>query len=333
MTPSDDYLKTQTVASALGLSVSTVKRWVDSGTIAAVRTQGKHRLIPRSEAIRLARELNRDPGVIVRLAAMPSCDAGPLDDRLCDRLCLLLSQGDAQEARQLIKSVFASGAGAVRLADELLRPVMARIGHEWMVGALDVYQEHQASQIVISTLLELIGQAGLVASSTAPLALGGTTEGDPYLISSLLAELVLLEAGWFVRNLSVNLPLRSLAQATIHYRPRMVFLSVNYLTDAEQFLREYMSFFETASRMRAAVVVGGQALVPEVRTRLVYTAFGDRMIHLAEFARQLASSVNAAAPAPALSGQPGIPILDASGRPVEDTFHPEPRSGGRKHDE
>ena len=91
-----DYLKTQTVASVLGLSVSTVKRWVDSGTISAVRTEGKHRLIPKSEAIRLARELNRDPSVIVRLAAMPSWEVGVLDERLCDRLSFLLRQGHAR---------------------------------------------------------------------------------------------------------------------------------------------------------------------------------------------------------------------------------------------
>ena len=36
---------------------------------------------------------------------------------------------------------------------------MTRIGHEWMVGGLDVYQEHQASHIVISALLDLIDEA------------------------------------------------------------------------------------------------------------------------------------------------------------------------------
>ncbi|MGC8640376.1 MAG: excisionase family DNA-binding protein [Isosphaeraceae bacterium] len=330
---SDDYLKTQTVADALGLGVSTVKRWVDSGAISAVRTQGRHRLIPRSEAIRLARELNRDPSEIVRLAALPSFDVGALDDPIRDRLTLLLSRGEVREARQLLKSIYASGCGAARLGDELLRPVMNRIGHEWMVGGLDVYEEHQASQIVISALSELIGQAGEGASSAPMLALGGTAEGDPYLISSLLAELVLLEAGWAVRNLSANLPFRSLTQATIRHRPQLVFLSVNHLANPDQFLREYMSYYETASRLRAAVIVGGNALVPEIRTRLVYTAFGDRMIHLAEFARQLASSARATGPEPAPSGQWGNPVLDRAGVAGEDTFHHEPGSGGGKHDE
>lgn len=333
MARSDDYLKTQTVANALGLSVSTVKRWVDAGTISAVRTQGKHRLIPRSEAIRLARELDRDPTVIVRLAAMPSFESGILDDRVCNRLCSLLRQGHARQARQLIHSIHAAGCGAVRLADDLLRPVMAQIGHDWMVGSLDVYQEHQASQIVISALLDLISQAGPAESSAGPLALGATTEGDPYMISSLLAELVLLEAGWTVRNLGVNLPLRSLAQATIRYQPQLVFLSVNFLRDPEQFIREYVTFYETATRLRVAVMVGGQALGPEIRTRLVYTGFGDRMINLAEFARQIVPPSRSTAATPMVSSQRGDSILDVSEIPGDDVFHPETRSAERKDDE
>ena len=60
-----EHLKTQTVAEALGLSVSTIKRWVDSGSIGAVRTVGGHRLIPRSEAIRMGRDVRLGPYRIV----------------------------------------------------------------------------------------------------------------------------------------------------------------------------------------------------------------------------------------------------------------------------
>ena len=56
MISAEPYLRTQRVATALGVSVSTIKRWVDSGTIQAARTVGKHRMIPFSEALRLAKE-------------------------------------------------------------------------------------------------------------------------------------------------------------------------------------------------------------------------------------------------------------------------------------
>ena len=50
------HLKTQQVARALGVSVSTIKRWVDTGELGATRTVGKHRLIPVAEAVQFARD-------------------------------------------------------------------------------------------------------------------------------------------------------------------------------------------------------------------------------------------------------------------------------------
>jgi hypothetical protein len=168
-----------------------------------------------------------------------------------------------------------------------------------MVGSLDVYQEHEATQIVAAALRDLVDQVGREGQA-GPLALGATTEGDPYVLAGLLGELVLRGLGWQVRNLGVNLPLRSLAHATIQHRPKLVFVSVSYLRDEDQFVREYRSFYESAAGVGAAVIVGGQALGPELRSRLIYTSHGDRMAHLAEFARRLAPTEQM--PEPAGSG-------------------------------
>lgn len=287
MAQPDDYLKTQTVAAGLGLSVSTVKRWVDAGMIRAVRTAGRHRLIPRSEAVRIAIRMGIDARRIMATTGIQTGDVCAINEACCDRVFRLLKEGEAQQAKLVIQSIYASGHGAAVLADQLIRPVMTRIGHAWMVGALDVYQEHQASHIVASAVTDIIERVAKERAPTGPLALGAVTEGDPYVLSSLLAELLLRELGWEVRNLGVNLPLGSLANATLEYRPRLVFLSVNFLRDRDRFLREYAAFYETATAVKAAVILGGQALDDVVRSELVYTAFGDRMVHLAEFARRL----------------------------------------------
>ena len=69
MTEPEVFLKTQQVADALGISVSTLKRWVDAGEIAATRTVGKHRLIALDEAIRFARTRELATAGLERLAA------------------------------------------------------------------------------------------------------------------------------------------------------------------------------------------------------------------------------------------------------------------------
>jgi excisionase family DNA binding protein len=286
MIAAEPYLKTQRVAKALGVSVSTVKRWVDSGMIRAARTVGKHRLIPFSEALRLAREQGFPESNLAVLAGLETRGPEVAPEGAVALLERMLRENRAVESRTFIHSLYHSGWDAVSLADDLIRPVMERIGHGWMVGSLDVYQEHEATQIVAAALRDLVDRVGR-EGCPEPSALGATTEGDPYVLAGLLGELVLRELGWQVRNLGVNLPLRSLAHATIHHRPRLVFVSVSYLKDEDQFVREYRSFYESAAGVGAAVIVGGQALGPHLRSRLIFASHGDRMAHLAEFARRL----------------------------------------------
>src|SRR5271166_5235101 len=261
----------------------------------------------------MACELGRDGTEIRKIAGFPSGDLTSFDDQTCDQLCHMLEYGQVQHAKSLIQSIYLSGCNAASLADHLIRPVMGRIGHGWMVGALDVYQEHQASHIVAATILELIDQVSRERKPTEPLALSATTEGDPYVLSCLLGEMVLRELGWDVRNLGVNLPLRSLANATLQYRPKLIFLSINYLPQQDQFIREYLSFYEIAARNNAAVIVGGQALDAELRSRMRYAAFGDRMIHLAEFARQLGSTTSVTGDMAVSPDQVVPPIRGSSG--------------------
>ena len=85
MAKEPENLRTQVVANGLDLSVSTIKRWVDAGAIKAVKTAGKHRLIPRSEARRLARELGKDERIFDLADAIPrkGCE---IDDSICERL-------------------------------------------------------------------------------------------------------------------------------------------------------------------------------------------------------------------------------------------------------
>src|SRR3954467_10201257 len=50
------YLSPQQDAEDLGISVSTVKRWVDEGVLPAHKTAGGHRKLLRTEVLALARQ-------------------------------------------------------------------------------------------------------------------------------------------------------------------------------------------------------------------------------------------------------------------------------------
>ncbi len=281
------FLKTRQVADALGISVSTLKRWVDAGQIAATRTVGKHRLIALGEALRFARRKEFSTAGLELLDAEGPRASLRVDERVRDRLASALRAGRAHEARRLILDAHAALGGGAALADELIGPVMRAVGHGWSVGDWHVYEEHQASQIVATALNDLIARATRGGDRPGPVALGAGPEGDVYTLPILLGELTLRELGWDVRNLGPDLPLRSLARAVIAHRPRLVFLPVMHLADPIGFVGAYEDLAASAREVGAAIVLGGRGLTPEIRLRLDHDGFGDRMADLADLGRRL----------------------------------------------
>ncbi len=289
MTISTQYLKTQQVADALGISVSTVKRWVDKGELYAAKTVGKHRLISVDEALKFARKNRLSTANLERLDGSGLSALASIDDLVRDGLFSALKEGRTRDAKHWIESAYRACGGAAVIADELIGPVMGRVGHGWSVGDWDIFEEHHASQVVASVLSDLIARVSPASSGHSPLALGAAPEGDAYILPLLLGELTLRDAGWDVKNLGANLPLKSLARAITLYRPRLIFLAVSHMIDPIGFLGEYAELSELAFKMKATLVVGGRGLSPELLARLEHTVFGERMINLRDVARDLHS--------------------------------------------
>ncbi|MFO0910672.1 MAG: cobalamin-dependent protein [Isosphaeraceae bacterium] len=261
----------------------------------AIRTDGGHRLIRLADALRYARQKGLPSRKLESLAsgAPGLVAAAGIDDHTRSALMEALKQGDASRARAILFAAHAASRNAVALADQLVGPVMEQIGRGWMLGSLDVFHEHQASQLVASAVTELVERSRVHAGATPtdrPLAIGATPEGDLYTLALLLGELALRETGWNVRNLGPNLPLSSLGRAVREYQPQLVFLSVNHIIDPDRFCRDYLDFHRTAIAHNTAVVIGGRAFGPELRVRLPYHSYGERLVHLVEFARLMTPS-------------------------------------------
>ena len=173
------------------------------------------------------------------------------------------------------------------LADQVIAPAMARIGHEWELERLEVWQEHRGTEICVGAMQELLGQLEFRAERNRPVAVGCAPEGDPYVLPSRLAQFVLLDSGWDAVNLGPNTPLASLSKAVRELRPRLVWLSISHLEDAAEFTEAYRKFYAVAERQGVAVAIGGNGLPAEVRSTLSYTTHGDGLTHLAAFARTL----------------------------------------------
>jgi excisionase family DNA binding protein len=276
------YLSTTQAAEALAVSVSTVKRWVDEGILPAHVTAGKHRKVLRSEVLALARQEKLPHGNTVALGGKAG-DTTAASASLRDALI----EGDGRTARAVVRRSYGAGLSIETLADQVIAPAMAEVGHLWENGRIGVWQEHRGTELCAAALHDLKDQLESRAERSRPVAVGGAPEGDPYNLPSLLAQFVLLDAGWEAVNLGPNTPLASLTQAVQELRPRMIWLSVSYLRDSAEFVRAYYDLYRAAEQQGVAVAVGGRALVSEVRSQMIYTTYGDGFSHLAAFARTL----------------------------------------------
>jgi len=276
------------LAPIIGVSESTIKRWVDAGHLRGETTPGGHRKIALAHLVAFLRSRGRPVPSLEALGLLaeqqPTKPKG--SPATPESLAGLLMGGDAGVARALVFEQFRGGRAVDDLLDRFVAPAMAWLGQQWADGKIDVYQEHAATLRAWSILVELRGFLP-APPDKAPLALGGSPEGDPYLLPTLMADLTLTDMGWRTVNIGPNTPVASLLEAVTRHRPRLVWLSVTSMKPRTSFFEGYPRFFEAAQAKGASVVIGGQALTPRLQDRLVASGFGTRLAHLKAFARSL----------------------------------------------
>jgi DNA-binding transcriptional MerR regulator/methylmalonyl-CoA mutase cobalamin-binding subunit len=110
------------------------------------------------------------------------------------------------------------------LRDEVIRPLLERVGERWRAGSLRIANEHFASAVIRSFLgaLRLNGH-GTPGSGTVVVA---TPAGQRHELGALLAAKAALEIGWDPVYLGPDLPAAEIAAAARQRGARVVALSI-----------------------------------------------------------------------------------------------------------
>jgi len=289
----DESFTPKQVAVALQVSESSVKRWCDRGDIRTDRTLGGHRRIPLDFLLEFLESTNRRVvipaaiGLEKRVFDSPERrDASVLDEAAMLQLFeASLISGDESECRKIISAWFAVHGGIASVADNLLSPTFRKIGQKWACGDMDVYEERHSGEIcnrLIQELRRLLPEP----QGFAPLAMGGTSSGDPYTLPNQLVEMVFREFGWRTMGLGVNLPFSSLLSAARKHMPRLFWLSVSHVEDTELFLEGYNHFSRSLPK-GILLVVGGTAITAELRPRMAFSSYCDNLLQLSSLAKSL----------------------------------------------
>lgn len=222
MVQTPDTLSPGELAAALGVSESSVKRWIDDGRIPAMRTPGGHRRVALPAALRFVRETRHAVAVPATLGLADADDVtSPLTP-----YAKALKTGDEAACRGLALLAFVRGEPLARICDDLL-----------LAGFQTARDEcnHPSSKCVVLHRAVAISQA--VLHALRDLLPTNDGAGDPprvlladigYEIDALptdTAELLFREAGYACTQLGRDVPEVVLTGAIERERPAILWLS------------------------------------------------------------------------------------------------------------
>jgi len=315
------------VAERLGVSESSVKRWLDQGAVPILRTAGGHRRVSQESVERLLGQLKAMSG-FPRISSLGDDGLQELDERRPGDDDGIQGHEDGIQRHApepggiAIESPSAFGSAADRPVSEVAdafrialmdgRETVCRDLIDELIGrghspstAADLLitpamhgfgHQWQKGELAIyqerracGIATELIAglRRELPANTDGPIAIGGSPEGDFYQLPTALVELALCEIGWRAKSLGCNLPMSEFRAAVREYQPKVVWISLSCLADEETFVRE---FNETADALpkQTAVLIGGRAATDALRPRLRYTGHCDSLRNLVDLAQTLA---------------------------------------------
>jgi methanogenic corrinoid protein MtbC1 len=146
--------------------------------------------------------------------------------------------------------------GQVMLVEQIIPPLMQRIGDLWHGGHLRVAHEHMASAVV-RTVLGSHPRFSLV-STLAPHLIVATPAGQVHELGALVVAATAAAEGWRVTYLGPNLPAQEIAGAAALRQARAVALSIVYPAD-DPYLRQELHNLRRFLGKEVVVLVGGRA--------------------------------------------------------------------------
>ncbi|MCX6170227.1 MAG: MerR family transcriptional regulator [Ignavibacteriales bacterium] len=115
------------------------------------------------------------------------------------------------------------------LIENILLPLMFKIGKYWESGMLRVSHEHFTSAVIIKFLNTITD--GFQIHDNAPRIIITTPEGQYHEVGALIGSSLASSDGWRTTYLGASLPAEDIAAAVIQLKARTLYLSIVYPAD------------------------------------------------------------------------------------------------------
>lgn len=145
--------------------------------------------------------------------------------------------------------------GAPAYLDDVVPPLLRRIGEAWHAGEIGVAHEHAASAVIRGELGWLVTAIGV--PERAPRAVIACLARERHELGAALATAAAAHAGWRVAYLGPDLPAAEIATAALRHDANVVGVSVVLAENAAATKAE-LAALRAEIRPRTALLVGGR---------------------------------------------------------------------------
>jgi MerR family transcriptional regulator, light-induced transcriptional regulator len=143
------------------------------------------------------------------------------------------------------------------LLEELIIPLLYKIGDLWHEGEIRVANEHLATSVIHTFLYNLLDSYSF--GSSAPVIISATPRGQEHDLGALIVGVVAASSGWRVIYLGSNLPTEEISSAVSQLNAKAVALSLIYPKD-DPHLRSELKKLHQLLPAKVTLIVGGRAV-------------------------------------------------------------------------
>lgn len=142
------------------------------------------------------------------------------------------------------------------LIEEVVIPLVYKIGDMWHNGEIRVANEHLASSVIRSFLFNLL--ESYTINESAPVLISATPRGQEHELGALIAAVVAAASGWKVVYLGSNLPAEEIGAVASYLNAKVVAVSLVYPSD-DPVLPKELRKLKQVLISDVSIIAGGRA--------------------------------------------------------------------------
>jgi len=258
------YFNSEEAARILNVNVSSIKRWTEDGTLECVKTAGGHRKFTMQHLAKFLEE-HKTKTIRANLFPIESDEDLEINTRILKADFEFLVDYVSEQSRlchrdrvlRVFNGLYLAQNPLHQIYDQLVTPVLHKIGDLWEQGEISVIEEHFSTQTIRDCLVRLQGIIQMPSEKLGT-AFCLIMSQELHDVAIKMVDHILELKGYKILFSGQMTPSMKIEKIFEIYQPDRVYISSTIVTDVNLAQAEFDKICYIAQAHNARVYVGGQ---------------------------------------------------------------------------